>query len=88
MSVPRRVHRPGGIQHCVYQLEQFIGPYDQTRVQQPGMRPVSEPVEALCAYRALHESPKVRTHNVGLLQPGLVPSALDPRQRNIEPQRE
>lgn len=46
------------------------------------------PAGTLCPDRALHEAPKARTHRVGLLQPGLVPSALDPRQRQIEPERE
>jgi hypothetical protein len=58
------------------------------RCRQLGMTSAGKPAEALCAHRALHESPKVRTHGIGLLQPGLVPSALDPRQRKIEPERE
>jgi hypothetical protein len=52
------------------------------------MMPTGVPGEALCAHRASHESPEVRTHGVGLLQPGLMPSALDPRQQKIEPERE
>lgn len=45
-------------------------------------------IDPLGTGRALHEPPKVRPHGVGLLQPGFVASAFDPRQSQIESARE